>query len=100
MGITYIGGAATGPSGEAAVEFLVDGGAQYTLVPEEIWAGIGLRALRGQRFRLADGTVMERQISNCVVRLDGLGETPTPIILGQTGDVALLGAVTLEELGL
>ena len=43
---------------------------------------------------------MEREISNCVVRLVELGETPTPVVLGEAGDVALLGAVTLKELGL
>jgi hypothetical protein len=43
---------------------------------------------------------MTREIGSCSVSLEGLGDTPTPIILGQPGDVALLGAVTLEELGL
>lgn len=100
MGITYVAGTAEGPSGEAAVDFLVDSGAQYTLLPEGVWRQIGLAALRTQRFRLADGTEMVREIANCVVRLAELGETPTPIILGRAGDVALLGAVTLEELGL
>ena len=100
MGITYIAGTVTGPDGEAAVDFLVDSGAQYTLLPEEIWKSIGLTPRRQQRFRLADGTEMSREIGSCSVSLEGLGETPTPIILGQPGDVALLGAVTLEELGL
>ncbi len=100
MGITEIAGTVTGPAGDAAVDFLVDSGAQYTLLPEEVWRRIGVSARRTQRFRLADGTVMEREIGNCVVSLTELGETPTPIILGRPGDVALLGAVTLEELGL
>jgi clan AA aspartic protease len=100
VGITYIAGTVTGPGGEAAVDFLVDSGAQYTLLPEEIWKRIGLTARRQQRFRLADGTEMTREIGSCSVSLEGLGDTPTPIILGLPDDVALLGAVTLEELGL
>lgn len=100
MGITYVSGTVTGPDGTAPVDFLVDSGAQYTLLPEEIWRRIGLSPKRRQRFRLADGTEMSRDIANCVVNLAELGETPTPIILGQAEDVALLGAVTLEELGL
>ncbi len=100
MGITYVSGTVTGPDGTMPVDFLVDSGAQYTLLPEGIWRKIGLDAKRRQRFRLADGTEMARDIGNCVVNLTELGETPTPIILGQAGDVALLGAVTLEELGL
>lgn len=100
MGITYVSGTVTGPSGEEGLDFLVDSGSQYTLLPQETWHRIGLNPVRRQRFRLADGTVMERDISNCVVRLVELGETPTPVVLGEPGDVALLGAVTLEELGL
>jgi hypothetical protein len=42
---------------------------------------------------------MAREIGLATVALPALGETPTPIILGQPGDVALLGAETLEELG-
>ena len=100
MGVTYVAGTVVGPSAEEGLDFLVDGGSQYTLLPEPVWQKIGLIATRRQRFRLADGTLMERDIANCLIRLPGLGETPTPVVLGQAGDVALLGAVTLEELGL
>lgn len=100
MGVTYIAGTVVGPSGEEGLDFLVDSGSQYTLLPREAWRSIGLLPVRRQRFRLADGTLMEREISNCVVRLVELGETPTPVVLGEAGDVALLGAVTLKELGL
>jgi len=100
MGVTFISGTVAGPSGEEGLDFLVDSGSQYTLLPEPVWQRIGLVATRRQRFRLADGTLMEREIGNCVIRLAELGETPTPVVLGQQNDVALLGAVTLEELGL
>jgi clan AA aspartic protease len=100
MGITYVPGTVTGPAGSSDLDFLVDSGAQYTLLPEDVWQKIGLTAKRTQRFRLADGSEMSRGIGTAVVDLKELGETPTPIILGQIGDVALLGAVTLEELGL
>ena len=94
MAITYLSGIAIGPKGEANVEFLVDSGSQYTLLPENIWREVGLVARRRQRFRLADGTFMERDFANCVVRFAEHGETPTPIVMGQAGDVAVLGAVT------
>ncbi len=100
MGITHVAGTVFGPSGEEGLDSLVNSGAQYTLLPETVWKRIGLTARGRQRFRLADGTLMEREIANCTIRLPELGETPTPVVLGQTGDVALLGAVTLEKLGL
>ncbi|MBM4352054.1 MAG: aspartyl protease, partial [Deltaproteobacteria bacterium] len=48
---------------------------------------------------LADGTTVERQVSECHLSLPQ-GEGHTPVILGQPGDEPLLGAVTLEVLGL
>jgi len=100
MGVTYLEGIAIGPVGEqASVEFLVDGGATYTLLPHQVWQQIGLTPRRSMRFRLADGTAMERSLSECQIRLPQ-GEGHTPVILGEEGDTALLGAITLEEFGL
>lgn len=99
MGLTYIDGTATGPAGEEHVRFLVDSGASYTVLPARVWTAIGLEARRSIVIRLADGTDLRRQIGTCTVRLPQ-GETPTPVILGAERDLPLLGAVTLEELGL
>jgi predicted aspartyl protease len=61
----------------------------------------GLHILTGLSavFRLADGTPVERQISECHISLPQ-GDGHTPVILGESGDEALLGVVTLEILGL
>ena len=100
MGITYVEGAARGPTGEEAeVRFLLDSGATYSLLPESVWRPIGLEATREMTFTLADGTRVERQISRCFLVLPQ-GEDYTPVILGEPGDEALLGVVTLEILGL
>ncbi len=100
MAITDVPGTLVGPDGQSeTLEFLVDSGATYTVVPEATWRRLGLTAVRTQRFRLADGTIMERQAGSCAIHLE-LGDTMTPVILGQPGDQPLLGAVTLEELGL
>ena len=100
MGITYIDGTARGPSGkEETVSFLVDSGATYTLLPNEVWESIELEPTRKQSFTLADGTRVQRNIAECNLILPQ-GETHTPVILGEPGDEALLGVVTLEELGL
>jgi predicted aspartyl protease len=50
-------------------------------------------------FALADGTVVKRSMSECVISL-AQGEAHTPVILGEEGDESLLGIVTLEILGL
>lgn len=99
MGITYISGTVTGPNAQRTLQFLVDSGATYTLLPFDVWKEIGLLPKRKQTFSLGDGSMVERQISECHIALD-VGEGHTPVILGEPGDAALLGSVTLEVLGL
>ncbi|HIE53350.1 MAG TPA: aspartyl protease [Armatimonadetes bacterium] len=100
MGITYIEGVVTGPTGkQATVRFLVDSGATYTLLPSEVWQAIELTPQRSAVFTLADGTTIERQISECHIVLPQ-GQAHTPVILGEPEDEPLLGVVTLEILGL
>ena len=100
MGITYLEGIVTGPSGkQATVRFLVDSGATYSLLPHSDWQAIGLASKRNMTFALADGTTIERDVSECHIQLPQ-GEGHTPVVLGEPGDEPLLGVVTLEILGL
>ncbi len=100
MGLTFVDGIVRGPEGrEAAVRFLVDSGATYTLVPYDVWTAIGLMPRRTAQFALADGTTVERRIGECYIVLPQ-GEGHTPVVLGEPGDEPLLGTVTLEILGL
>ncbi|MFH0762581.1 MAG: retroviral-like aspartic protease family protein [Candidatus Omnitrophota bacterium] len=81
------------------VEFLVDSGASYTLLPQEICREFRLKPMREAAFTLADGTTIKRKISEIHFEYKGLHGT-TPVIIGEKGDEALLGALTLEILGL
>jgi aspartyl protease family protein len=82
-----------------AVRFLVDTGAVYTVLPEPVWRRLGLTAERSAEFVLADGTTIARGVSECRFTVAGCTAT-SPVVLGGPGDAALLGAVTLETLGL
>ncbi|MBZ5516515.1 MAG: aspartyl protease family protein [Acidobacteriia bacterium] len=100
MGVVFVEGTVTGPTGQqASLQFLVDSGATYTLLPHDTWRAIGLTPKRSVRCTLADGTVIERQVSECRIALPQ-GDGHTPVILGEPKDEALLGTVTLEILGL
>jgi predicted aspartyl protease len=100
MGVTYIEGTVSGPTGkQVRTRFLVDSGATYSLLPKPDWEEIELRPKRTVEFALADGTTVSRRVSECHVALPQ-GEGHTPVILGEPGDEALLGVVTLEILGL
>jgi len=99
VGLTYVEGVVTGLSGTSrTVRFMVDSGAKYSLLPPADWRALGLAPKRRMTFVLADGTQIERDVSECHIALPQ-GEGHTPVILGEVGDEALLGAVTLEILG-
>lgn len=98
--MTYIEGDVSNGNGQVQhVRFLVDSGASYTLLPHDVWTSLKINAKRKHVFTLADGTTVERDIGECYIRLPQ-GDGHTPVILGKPGDTALLGAVTLEILGL
>jgi predicted aspartyl protease len=81
------------------VEFLVDSGAIYSVLPSSTWRRLGLRPERKMDFVLADGEHVDRRVSQCVFAYEGL-RVWSPVILGEKHDAALLGSVTLESLGL
>ncbi len=102
MGLTYVPVTVSAPSGRKSmrIKMLVDSGAVYSLLPRKVWMRLGLKAKRKELFQLADGTTVERRVSECRVTYGRL-EAHSPVILGEPGDEEpLLGAVTLETLGL
>ena len=100
MGLTYIqADLFAGTEELKTVQFLVDSGASYSLLPQPLWKELGLSPRRTVEVILADGTRLERQVSDCGIRCNGV-EGYTPVVLGEQGDdEPLLGAVTLENLG-
>ncbi|MGH2633937.1 MAG: aspartyl protease family protein, partial [Tepidiformaceae bacterium] len=100
MGTTYVDAVLRGSTGrEASVRFLVDSGATYSLVPDGVWSDLELEPSRTVTTNLADGTAVDRDVSECHFTLSE-GASHSPVFLGEPGDQALLGAVTLENLGL
>ena len=76
----------------------MDNGATYSSPTKPVWESIGLVRKREEAFTLADGTAIEREVSECYLSIPQ-GEAHTPVVLGEQGDEALLGVVTLEILG-
>lgn len=83
----------------AEVEFLVDNGAVYSLVPGKILDELEIEPYREVSFSLADGTSIKRRVCSGYFEFEGEGG-PAPIVYGEEGDSPLLGATTLESLGL
>jgi predicted aspartyl protease len=102
MGLTCVDGrvqAAGRRQRPPRVRFLVDSGAIYSVLRRADWQALRLKAERELEFVLADGTSLTRGVSECSFEIEG-GRATSPVVLGDTEDVALLGAVTLGTLGL
>ena len=100
MGLTFIEATVTGPNKESrTANLLIDSGASYSLLPHDVWYALGLQAKRTATFTLADGTMIDRDISECHIALAN-EDGHTPVIMGEPGDEPLLGVITLANLGL
>lgn len=101
MGLTSIKVIVINPAHErkqAALNFLVDSGAIYSVAPKEILRRLGIRPRSKKEFTLANGERIERAMGDAVFSY--MGERgASPVIFGEKGDSVLLGAVTLESLG-
>src|SRR5437867_7105383 len=84
---------------KAAVNFLIDSGAVYSLVPSPTLKRLGIRPYRKVDFALADGTTINREVGDAYFEFRGDGGA-APVIFGEKGDEPLLGATTLESIGL
>ncbi len=82
-----------------AIEAMVDTGATYTWVPRDVLARLGVEPEFRRQFITADGRAIERDMAETRVRYDGQERT-TMVVFGDDGSMPLLGAYTLEGLGL
>ncbi|MBI4642137.1 MAG: aspartyl protease family protein [Candidatus Tectomicrobia bacterium] len=81
------------------IEFLIDSGAIYSVVPTPILERLGIKPLIEQEFRLANGAKIVRKKGVAIFKYgDRIGGAD--VIFGEEGDSLLLGAFTLEALGL
>lgn len=81
------------------VDFLVDSGAVYSVVPAPLLERLGIQPIVEEEFRLANGEKVVRRNGAALFRYRGrVGAAD--VIFGEEGDATLLGALTLEGLGL
>ena len=81
------------------VDFLIDSGAVYSLVPAAILKKLGIVSYKTLEFILADGTKISRKVGDAYFEYKGDGGA-APVIFGENGDEPLLGAATLKNIGL
>jgi clan AA aspartic protease len=79
---------------------LVDTGATYALLPEDLIQRLGVaRSPRAVRVTLADGSEKDFHIGTALVRIAGR-EAGATVLIAPVGSEPLLGVEALEALGL
>ena len=79
---------------------LVDTGSEYTWLPHDVLSGIGIhREKKDVQFVMANGTTVTRGVGFAIIRI-GEHFTVDEVVFAERGDLALLGARTLEGLSL
>jgi clan AA aspartic protease len=103
MGITFTTAKISNPRrarGRALeIEFLIDTGAIYSVVPGSIARAVGLEKLDREEFTLADGTHRAYDVAEAFFELGDRRGT-SKVVFGPANVTPLLGALTLESLGL
>ena len=89
----------TRPDRRLGVELVVDTGATYTLLPDEIVGHLELATPWQRTATLASGEDMTFPMGHVLMQLGG-EEMPTIFLAGPPGCQGLIGAVTLEEFAL
>jgi aspartyl protease family protein len=102
VGITYVEVEVGNPadtSNTLSVEFMVDSGAIYTVAPASVLDELGIEPIGENVFWLANGEKIVRKRGGAYFKYgDKVGIAD--VIFGEEGDSNLLGATTLESLGL
>lgn len=87
------------PKQALPLEALVDTGATYSWIPEECLKRLGIKSQEVRPLKIASGKVIRRKLGWALITVRDK-TAPTPVLFGDKGSEPLLGAVTLEELGL
>ena len=100
MGFVHVDAEISAPGGSRweRLSFLVDTGAMLSVVPRPVLEVLGVVEARRRKFRLADGSVIERAVGGMIVRLRD-DSTNTDVIFGEPSDQTILGVTALEQMG-
>jgi predicted aspartyl protease len=81
------------------IELMVDSGAIYSVIPATLLRKLGIRSQSKEEFVLADGGRIVRRKGVALFRYEKR-TGGADVIFGEPGESTLLGAFTLEALGL
>lgn len=86
------------PKKSVNVEFMIDSGAIYSVVPSQTLKKLGIKPDEQRDFILANGQTIKRLLG--IARFSYKGRTGgASVVFGKKDDSTLLGATTLEAMG-
>jgi predicted aspartyl protease len=80
-------------------DVMVDTGSEFTWVPRHLLESLNIIVQRRQRFVVADGRHVERDIGYAIVHAAG-SATADDVVFAESDDLVLLGVRSLEGLNL
>lgn len=81
------------------LEFIVDTGAIYSVIPKSVAEKLQLKEEDRRRFKTASGEIVEYPVSEAYIKIEGKGVTSLVAIANEKTPT-LLGVTTLELMGL
>src|SRR5881628_2328007 len=102
MAIFYVDGTLSHPGDpklKRKLRFLVDTGAFFSVAPRDILAMLKVAPVREETVQFADGRKARWKVGEVRLQVDGRAVT-TPVLFGKKRTQPLLGAYSLEGLGL
>jgi predicted aspartyl protease len=90
------------PAGSSAAEefeAMVDTGASYSWVLRSRLEHLGVHAVRKMQFRTIEGHTIERELAPVFIATDGFTGGDN-VVMAEPGDMEVMGAHTLESLGI
>jgi clan AA aspartic protease len=102
VGYVRVRGTVANPSDHSLrveLEFIVDTGAIYTVIPKSVADRLRLKEIGKRKFKIANGDVVEYPVSEAYIIINGEGVTSVVAIADEKTPL-LLGVTTLELLGL
>ena len=87
------------PARREIVKLLVDSGSLYTWVSAAVLRDRGIQPTERRRLLTIEGRTLDRGAAEVLITLEGR-TLHTLCVFGESGDLAVLGAYTLEGFGL
>ena len=87
------------PEVKEDLDLFVDTGAAYSWISRARLERLGVRSTRRMPFRTIEGRILERDLAVVYVATDGR-EVPDIVVMAESGEMEVVGAHSIEGLGM